>query len=307
MREDTGAIAPLFSVAVAVALLSMMDAIVKYLSADFGTLQIVFLRYLGGFAFALPFLIGNGLPDFNRKSIKAGTIRAVLSVITATSFFYAVRTLPLAEAITIAFTAPLFIAILGKFILGETISNRALTAILIGFAGVMIIMAPELLKPADKFNESVIWGYAFASIASLGYAAVMVLTRLHSAHDTAPVLVFLQTMFALLLTAPTGIYFWQPIPVGLWHYFALLGLGGTIGHLAMAWAFARANAARLGPIEYTAFIWASLFGYMIFDDIPGFWSCFGALFILGACLLVAKGPGKATAALAKSKPAANIS
>ena len=279
---------PVLAVLFAIATLSGMDALIKALSADYATWQIVFLRYLFGFFSALPFALPylrNGLPP---GSLRANLLRGVVIVFTAASFFFALGELPIAEVVMIAFTAPVWTAIIARLMLGERLTRRSLAAIALGFFGVAYVTFPRLSSLSSISGD--IPGVAAAIAASIGYALFVVLLRRQSASDPAPVLVFLQTITAVAITAPLGLLQWtSPDNIDLFT-FVVVGFTGTIGHLALSWAFARAPAAHLAPFEYTTLLWAAFFGYAFFDEIPSTRFYVGGIFIVGACLLIAARP-----------------
>lgn len=287
MRNDAG-LAPVYSVAAAVSVMSIMDALIKDMSAGFSISQIVTLRYGFGLLVALPFFLILGGSRFSTKGIRTGFYRAITIVTTASCFFYALSQLPLAVAVTIAFTAPLFMVLLAALILKEPITARALIAILIGLVGVVMIMGPDFLN--GQGAKGPLLGYLTALFASLGYAMALILTRLHSSHEAPQSMVLIQTFFCCLLALPFGIGNWtSPTPID-WGQAALIGCLGTIGHFLMAWGFARAEASRLGPIEYISFLWAIVIGYFFFAETPGFWVLSGAGLIILACYVVSRRP-----------------
>lgn len=290
MRDESG-LAPVAAVATAIALLASMDAVMKGLMDVFPLPQAVFLRYVAGLVVALPVYMAARAP-IGRRSLIANGLRSFIVIATATSFFYAISALPLADVIAIAFLAPFFMALLGRLLLGESVAPRVAAGILVGFAGVLAIVWGELGTPAGTGS---LGGVAAALAAAFFYALANVLLRKQSAYDTTPVLVMLQTAFAALLAAPFGIMAWKPLSTAELGLFAAAGLAGTLGHLALAWGFSRAKAARLGVLEYTGFLWASLFGFVFFAETPKAETVAGAALIIGACL-VALRPEKAVPA-----------
>lgn len=283
MRNDTGAL-PVVSVTAAIAALSLMDAVVKIETANYATFQVVAMRYVFGAAFALPLFLWalRSGARVGRQSLTANAGRGVVIVATACSFFYAVAVLPLAEAVAITFLAPLFMALWARVLLGETVSRRVYGAIAVGFLGVVVILAGQLGDVGTREPEPL--GIAAALACAVLYALVNVLIRKQSVHDGASVMVFLQALFALLILLPLASLFWRPLATGSIGNFALAGLLGTLGHLLIAWGFARARAARLGVLEYTAFPWAAFFGWSMFGEVPGWETFAGAALIIAAAL-----------------------
>ncbi|MCB1492157.1 MAG: DMT family transporter [Rhodobiaceae bacterium] len=285
MQNKTG-FAPVIAVLLAIAALSGMDALIKGAASSFGTLQIVFTRYVLGFAMALPFALPalrGGLP---MQSIRANALRGAVIAVTATSFFFALGRLPLAFAVTLAFTAPLWMVLLSRFMLGEPIPRQSFAALGVGFVGVLVLVFGGG-KAAGAEGGLDVPGMAAALLASLGYALATVLLRKQTAYDTIPVLVAGQALVALTLIAPFAIPTLEPLEKLDVAHFLTIGVLGTLGHFALTWGFKNAPASRLAPLEYTTFLWAALYGFVFFAETPGPELIFGGGLIIAASAMVA--------------------
>ena len=283
---------PLVAALLAMALLSGMDALIKAATAALGTWQIVALRYAFGLAAALPFAWAHLRRRVPRASWAPNLARGLLVVATAAQFFFALGRLPLIEAATLAFTAPLWVVVLGRLVLGEAFTLRALAAVALGFAGVLIVGAAT---PATAGARDAL-GTATALGAAVTYALAMVLVRRRSAHDPVPVMVLIQSVGALVVAAPLAAASWRPMEPALWSVFAVIGLLGTLGHLLLSSALARARAADLAPAEYTTLLWAFAFGAAFFGERPGLGHALGAGLIALGCLVASRAePERATA------------
>ncbi|WP_018700019.1 DMT family transporter [Amorphus coralli] len=295
MRNETG-LAPVALVALAVALLSAMDAGMKAQTALIPVLQAVWLRYAVATILLVPVFLARP-QRLSRATLTANALRGVVVAATALCFFYAISVLPLALVVSIAFIAPFLIALLGRILLGETIHPRIGIGIAFGFVGVLVIFGGELRVgvSADQFL-----GFAAAIAGAFGYALVAVLIRKQAATDRAQTMVLLQTATAGLILTPLAIGVWQPLGATSLSLGGLVGLLGAAGQLAIAAGFARAPAARLGILEYTSFVWAALFGFLFFAEVPRAETFAGAAIIVAACLVAlrSEGPeptGRATA------------
>jgi drug/metabolite transporter (DMT)-like permease len=179
--------------------------------------------------------------------------------------------------------------LLSRLILGEPISASALLAIGIGFCGVLVIFGDALLEPLGNSMLPM----ASALFASLFYALSIVLSRKHTAHTRPEEMVMLQSGFAFLMALPFGLL---PLPQTEWVHvdasilmlFLAIGILGTAGHLMIVWALKRETASRLGPIEYTGLIWAVIFGFLIFGEIPEGRTLIGAALVVAACLVAGR-------------------
>ncbi|MEP0519924.1 MAG: DMT family transporter [Hyphomicrobiales bacterium] len=291
-------LAPLVVMAVGIFALSIMDALVKVASADIQTWQIVVLRYGFGSISALAYYLYQNRaaskavrsqPLFSANTLKTSLLRAVFILLTASSFFYALGNLPLAQAVTIAFSAPLFMVLFSRLLLGEQISGYALFAIALGFSGVLVIFGGALLQPL----EGAFVPMTSALMASIFYSLAIVLSRKHSSHTKPEEMVLLQTTFALLLVLPFGLLpfaetDWTAPEASGWLLFVVIGILGTFGHVLMVWALARETASRLGPIEYTNLLWAVMLGAVLFDEWPDWRTLIGALLVILGCILAGR-------------------
>lgn len=281
---------PVLAAILAIAILSTMDAAIKFVAADYGTWQIVTLRYLFGFLAALPFALPSLRAGISMTSLRANSLRGVIIVATAASFFFALSRLPLAVAVTLAFSAPIWAAIIGRIVLGERVSRLTMLAIIIGFFGIIIMVQGSFSGEAGGYDPL---GLAAALVSAVGYSTALVLLRMQSAHDPVQLMVVLQTGAALLIAIPFGIATWTTVKPNGWLLFALIGTLGTAGHLILTWALARAPAARIATLDYSGFLWAVLFGIVLFGEWPQPGTYIGAALIISGCLIIALG-GKAS-------------
>ncbi|MEO1198572.1 MAG: DMT family transporter [Pseudomonadota bacterium] len=284
MRDDDTFLPVAYAI-LAIFVLSTMDAVVKWMGQSLPVPQIVFLRLLLGAVFALSVMAAvTGLRWPSRKSLKANGLRALVMYATGILFFFALTRLPLAEAITFAFTAPFFMALIAWPLLGERILARSALAIGLGFVGIMVIVSDDLASGWTRLDPI---GVACALSAAVCYSLAMVLLRKHSADDPVPVLIGVQTSIGVLIALPAGIMTWEPVTeASLWGAAVLIGALGTIGHLLLGTAFARSAAQRIASVEYTGFLWAILLGWLMFGEVPALQTYIGAAIIVTAALIV---------------------
>lgn len=280
MRTEAS-IRPVLVAALGVAILSTMDAVIKVVSSAYPLGEVIGLRYLSGAFFAgLCFVaMGERRPDL--AALRRNAVRAVVVLCTAATFFTAIARLPLAEAVTLTFLAPLFMSVLAFLILREPIAGRTLAGIALGLAGVVIIAHGQEVDETRAFD---VVGLVAALACAFFYALSLVLMRQQSARDSTLTIVCLSNVIAFLFIAPLMAWQWQTPTAAHLGVFVLAGLLGTCGHLCMAWAYSRAFAGRLGLVEYSAFVWAALLGYAFFREVPTAWTFGGAALIMAACL-----------------------
>ena len=269
---------PILLVVVADGLLSLMDALIKLLTARYPLFQIVWLRFSFGLlgAALLLALMRPGWPG--RETIVFNATRSLLVVVVATTFFYALSVLPLAEAIALSFVSPLFMVLFGVLLLGERIDSRIGIALAAGLAGMLLIAGARI---GDASYSSAAWLGALAAVTSaMAYGLVMVLLRARATRDPLPTIVFFQNLGPSLILALPAAYVWVPLAAYDVALFGLIGAIGVAGHYLLARAFARADAARLAPITYVSLVWGTLFGYLFFAEFPT------ASALAGAALIV---------------------
>lgn len=291
-------LAPLAAMTVALFALSVLDAAIKTASFDLQTWQIVVMRYGVGVVFAFAYFAYSARQTSlsarlarlaSWHVLSTSFVRALFVVLTASCFFFALSELPLARAVTIVFTAPLFMVLLSRLILGEPIAASALLAIAIGFCGVLVIFGDAFVEPLGGAMIPM----ASALLASLFYALSIVLSRKHTAHTAQEEMVMLQSGFAFLMALPFGLLplaqtQWVAVDGRIMLLFVAIGFLGTAGHLMIVWALKRETASRLGPIEYTGLIWAVVFGYVFFGEVPESHTLLGAALVVLACLVAGR-------------------
>lgn len=276
---------PAIRAAAGVAVLSLMDAVIKAMAAHYPTFQVACLRFACGAVIAtgVVSVLRPGWPS--RETVVSNMLRSVVAVVTAVSFFYALGQLPLAETLVLSFLAPMFIALFGLLMLKERIDGRIIAALVIGFAGTLIVV----LGQTEEARDARSWpGVAAALLSAVTYGLSLVLLRQRAQRDKYLHIVFFQNIGPAVLVAPLALWVWKPLNLEHLAAFMLMGVLGFIGHILMATAYAKAEAARLAPLEYTALIWAVLVGYGVFSEIPTWATLGGGLLIVASALLTSR-------------------
>lgn len=269
----------------AIALLSGMDAVIKALAARYPVFQVAFLRFAFGLVFASAALgtIRPGLPS--RELVIANAGRAFLVVVTATTFFFALGELPLAETLVLSFLSPTFVALFGVFFLEERADRRVYAALLAGFAGVVVVLS-DRFGVADRIPS--LAGVAAALAAAVFYALSLVLLRSRAQRDPIVYIVFIQNLGPALILSPLAAAFWRAPDWSDLALFALSAALGVSGHFLLAGAYARAEAAPLASLDYTSLIWAALLGYFVFSEVPTLATAGGALLIIAGAYIASR-------------------
>lgn len=267
-----------------IALLTCMDAVVKAQMQQHPFVLALFMRFAMGGLCALT-VLAIVRPAFpTRRSLIGNAVRIPIVVLTAGSFFYSLSVLPLAEALTLSFLAPVFVALLGALLLKERLDKRILEALGFGIAGMLVMVWPRLQGEVSGAGL----GVAAALFSAVSYAFNLVLLRRIAMSEHPAVIVAFQNCGpALCLAVPAWLYF---VPLTARDLAIYLGAGmlGVGGHLLLTSAFARAAASRLAPLEYTALVWASLLGFAVFGEVPLWTTYAGALLIVAGAFAVSR-------------------
>ena len=258
-----------------------LSATVKHLSNDLHGFVIVFWRNLFGFVFMVPWLWKNGFGRLRTGRMGAYLFRSGISVISMMCGFTALGYMPIANATSLSFTAPLFATILAVLILKEKVRLRRWSATLFGFAGAMIVLQPGAHGGIGFGEILAIFG---AFLTAMGTVIVKTLSRSESSQAIVTYMVLLSTPLAFI---PASFYWSWPSP-DAWPFVVALGFFGTLGHLCWTRAFAIADASAVVPYDYSRLIFTTGIGMIWFGEQPDYWFWIGSVVIIGAGLYIAQ-------------------
>lgn len=259
-----------------ITLLAASDAAAKWLAPRYAVAEIIFVRSLLGLPLAaLLVALSQGRRGFVTHRLGGHVVRTGLMLVAWGAFIYALRELPLADAFTIAFAAPLFMILIGRFCLRETVDASRWIAVLVGFAGVLIVLRPSGTGWSGAAGA--------ALLTALAWAVSTFFSRRLAATEASTTLLFYYmalsaAVLALGLPWYSGLPRGEDLPV-----FALSAVAGTAGHWCMAQAFRFGEISLLAPFEYLGLLWAVGFGYWIFGDVPN------PVVLAGGALIIAGG------------------
>lgn len=256
---------------------ALLDAGAKWLVKAMPVLQVVWVRFLVHAAFSTALMaprLREGFPRAKRPRLQL--LRACFLPMMTGMNFWSLQYLQLAETGAIQFSVPIIIALIAVPLLGERLDAARWAAIVVGFAGVLVIVRPGM----HGFHPALLLALANAFL----YAFYNLLTRKLAAHDAAEVTQFWSALGATAILAPFGLAAWQPVPgPAQWAVLAMMGVAGGLGHYLIAVAHRYAPASVLAPFLYQQMIWMVLLGYFIFGDVPD------APVVLGAAAVIASG------------------
>lgn len=260
----------------AIALLATMDMIVKFASTSLSTPQIVWGRYVAQ-SMAMVLIIGPaGILTCIRSKVPGMHVaRALFLFVANFAFMAALRYLPLTEANVVGFASPLLLTAFTYPILGEKVGLGRWAAVVAGFIGVLIVMQPG----TAMFQWAALLPLTMAVCAAFYHVMTPIVARVE---DPAISIYFLGIIGAVSMSVVVPWFWTQPDALG-WAMMFLIGVFGTIGHLLIVRAFAYAPASILAPFFYIHLIWAAIYGWFIFGDLPNLAT------IIGGALIIASG------------------
>jgi drug/metabolite transporter (DMT)-like permease len=287
MRPDSPSpVIPFLIACAGIAVYSSMDVLMKGLSIGIGAYNAVLWRTAVGTLFSglIYFATRPAMPD--RPTLKIHAVRALFVAGMALSFFWALARLPMAEAIAIAFVAPLMTLYMAAIFLGERIGRRAIAASMLGLSGVIIIVAGKLGR-GDHGPEA-LWAVGAVFVSALLYAYNLILARRQAKMAGPMEIAFFQSFFVALILAFAAP--WLAVVPGGDFAAPIAGAAflSTLSLLLLSWAYARAQAQILATTEYTGFLWAMLFGWIFYSEPVTLPTIAGAVLIVVACLIVAR-------------------
>lgn len=280
--------APAFAFMVAalgIATFSGMDAAMKGLSISLGVLNALLWRSIFSTAMAGAIFFARRSPWPAWPVIRLHILRALVAGGSVALFFWGLVRMPLAPGVALSFIAPLITLFLAALLLGETVGRGAIMGSAVAFAGVLVIVAGQL--DAAPGPEALLGALAILAAAIL-YAYNLVLMRRQSqVAGPVEVVFFLNLTLAVVFGAASPLFGGLP---GAAHLPMLLfaSMLSLFSLLLLSWAYAHAEASYLAPVEYTAFIWASILGWLVFGESLTLATIAGAALIVVGCLVAAR-------------------
>lgn len=257
----------------------------KVLTLQIGAFTTLFWRTLAGTVLTGLIYLPTRKAWPSRPVMRVHLIRGVVSAVMAVSFFWGLAKIPMAQAIALAFIAPLLALFGAAFVLKERITQRAIIASLIAFGGVGVIMLGQATtEPSpDQFR-----GTVAVLLSAVCYAYNILLMRQQALVAGPGEVAFFQSVIVGVIFACFAPFF-ATMP-GVEHVpgIVLAAALATVSLLILAWAYARGEASYLAPTEYTGFIWAALWGWVVFHEPVAPYTLAGAAMIIAGCLVAAR-------------------
>ena len=260
-------------------LLPFMDGMAKHLSTEIHFIQVVWGRYF--FMAILSLLITYFFFNNNLrwpKNLQIQLSRSLFLFLSTVFFFFSISKISLAEALTLSFVSPIIVTILSIFLLNEKVGVRRWIAVILGFAGVLIVIRPG-------FNEINI-----ATVAALGtgicYAFYIVSTRKLSSIDNPLLTLIFTGLSGAIVISLVVPFFWTWMNYSQWLILISLASIGTVAHLLIILSLNFAEASKLAPLGYFEIVTNVLIGYYFFNDFPNKWIWLGLLLIISSGIYI---------------------
>jgi drug/metabolite transporter (DMT)-like permease len=257
-----------------------LDTIMKYAMEHYPLVQVTWARFFFATIFAA-LLCGRRLPQLVRSSVPGVQLSRSVLLMTTTGLFNAgIINLPLATATTIMFLSPILVTLLSIALLGESVGIRRWFGIAMGFAGAVIVV-----QPWASLGTTFTTGALFLLAAAFTNSCYQIATRRVRFDDPLTSLLFTAGVGAIVTSFLLPPYWQAPDAIG-WALLIASGAAGCLGHLFIIWAFRAAPASVVAPFSYSSLVWATLFGYLIWGELPGINTWIGATLIVSAGLYI---------------------
>ncbi|MBT3371651.1 MAG: DMT family transporter [Rhodospirillaceae bacterium] len=260
---------------------TLMHTVIRYAATEgeMHPFEVAFFRNAFGLLAVLPFALRGRAAAFRTRRLKLHALRGTMQVFAMLMFFYALSITPLAKISAVSFTAPLFATLGAIIFLGERIRARRIFALVLGFTGAMVIVRPGLIEldlgAMLVMTSSSIWACAILIIKSL------------SRTESSLTITTYQNIFLIPFTLVAALFFWTWPSWQMLGLFAVMGMFGSIAHVAMAEALKLAETTAVLPYDFVRLIWASGIGFVVFGEIPEIWTWAGGGLIFASTTYIA--------------------
>ena len=258
----------------------LLNTLVRGLTLQLHPMQAQFLRYLAAVVVMLPLVARAGVAAYWPKRVGGQFSRGAVHAAGLVMWFSALPHIPLADTTAIGFTGPIFI-MLGAFLFfKEAMRWERWVAALIGFAGVLIVVGPQMSGGAGPYNLLML-------ASSPVFAASFLMTKALTRYEQVEVIVFWQALSVTVFSLPLALWFWQSL--GLWQClgFLLAGLLGVGGHYSVTRGLAIADISSTQSVKFLDLVWAAAMGWLVFGDVPTSFTLVGGSLICASTLWIA--------------------
>ncbi|MEN3952308.1 DMT family transporter [Iodidimonas sp. SYSU 1G8] len=278
------------------ATISLLWAALRVGSETMHPIYMVFWRSFLGAVVLLPLLMRTGIGSLRTRRLPLHTLRSLCSLTAMVGIFYSIAHVPLAQGMAINYSAPLFATLGAALLLGETLHQRRVVALLIGFAGMLLVVRPGF--------QEVHLGILAALVGALGMASALLCVKKLSATESTPTIIFYGNTLCLPIGLLLALNHWQPMT---WHNFGVLAVIGVLSTTAQTFltrALTLADAGAVLPMDFLRLVFVTLLGVMLFDETPDALTWAGAGLILASTVYIARREARQRKAAATAPKAA---
>jgi drug/metabolite transporter (DMT)-like permease len=263
----------------AIGLISLVDTTCKFYTDELNAMMLVWGYFVGITLFVTGYFFGRGQFALLRtKRPVLQIVRPGFLVLSITSLFVGLTYLPIAEVTAIGFTGPLFITALSVPFLGERVGWHRWFAVIVGLAGVLVIV-----RPGGAVWH---WSAAMSLLGAVCFAFFQLLTRRLASEERHQTTLLYTSLAGTAWASLIVPFFWITPSADHWLMFVIIGAMGAGAHFCMIQAFAKAQASLLAPLNYSKLIWVLILGYLVFGDFPGLDTLLGSAVIVAAGIYV---------------------
>ena len=257
---------------------STMGVLIKFAQNDVSIYIAAFFRFLIGFIFIFPYILKTKFTVYKTSNILLHIIRSLLNYPAMLLTFSALMLVPYEKISALNFLVPFFVTILAVLLLKEKIRIYRISALVIGFIGMLIILRPGIIE--------ISLGIQMVLFATFFWSVIIILTKQLTNNDSSiTILTYMYTLMTLL-TLITAIIFWETPTTNSIIYLSFAAFVGTLSHISINQAFKLVDVSMTQPFSFISLIVASLYGYFLFDETPDIYTWLGAIVIFIGIIII---------------------
>ena len=257
-----------------------MTILVRQLSADYSSFEILFFRNLVSVCILLPLAMRSGLSSLKTQRLQLHSLRALLSYIGVLLLFYGIANIPLPDVTALSFTQPLFVVVLAALILKEVVNGARWIAVIAGFVGLLVIVRPGELATV------------LVLLSAFSYAVSNICVKRLMTTDTANQSVFYFNLLMLPIALVPALFVWVTPALADLPLFVAIGVNGTIAVYAYARSFTLADASAVMPFDFLRMPMAATAAFLLFSETGDIWTWVGSVIIFASSYFLARSSSK---------------
>lgn len=255
---------------------------VRQASVELHSVQIVFFRGILGTALLAPiFLATGGIKSLATRHLHLHALRGAINAVAMFSLFAGVGMISLADVSALTFTAPLFATVMAAILLSERVGIRRQFGLAAGFLGTLILMRPGV--------EAMSLGGALVLLSAAAWAGSMIVIKILTRSDSSVAMTLYQSLFITAFAAIPALMSWRTPSMACFGWLIMVALMGVLSQIAVARAFAHAEAVVVLPFDFLQLLWATIAGYALYTEEPDLWTWIGGVVIFVSACYVAYG------------------